>query len=104
MAVRLDHNFAWSELPLVCSRTNDLPVQIVIRFPAVIAEGKHPFPSRTRPLSPPAPMVLHGRRVGEQAAAGSIRKQGPARQLTAAGPYAVRSGLWRRGTPRYGPD
>jgi len=30
-----------------------------------IAEGKHPFPFRTRQLSPPAPMVLHGSRAGE---------------------------------------
>jgi len=25
-----------------------------------MAEGSHPFPFRTRPLSPPAPMVLPG--------------------------------------------
>ena len=29
-----------------------------------MAEGKHPFPSRTRKLSPPAPMVLTSRGVG----------------------------------------
>src|ERR1700754_3044984 len=29
-----------------------------------IAVGKHPVPSRTRKLSPPAPMVLHGRPCG----------------------------------------
>ena len=29
-----------------------------------MAEGPHPFPSRTRPLSPPAPMVLPGRPGG----------------------------------------
>ena len=29
-------------------------------FPVVLARGKHPFPFRTRPLSPSAPMVLHG--------------------------------------------
>ena len=36
-------------------------------FLAVMAEGSHPFPFRTRPLSPPAPMVLpryRGGRVG----------------------------------------
>ena len=27
--------------------------------PVVTARGKHPIPSRTRPLSPAAPMVLH---------------------------------------------
>ena len=34
---------------------------------AIMAEGPHPFPSRTRSLSPPAPMVLFTRvngRVG----------------------------------------
>ena len=30
------------------------------RFPVVMAAGKHPFPFRTRKLSPPAPMVLGG--------------------------------------------
>src|SRR4051812_48884840 len=28
-------------------------------------QSLHPFPSRTRKLSPPEPMVLHGFRVGE---------------------------------------
>lgn len=28
------------------------------RIPVAIAEGSHPFPYRTRQLSPPAPMVL----------------------------------------------
>jgi hypothetical protein len=28
------------------------------RFPVAMAEGQHPIPSRTRQLSPPAPMVL----------------------------------------------
>src|SRR3954453_14757908 len=35
------------------------------RFPVATSEGFHPFPSRTRKLSPPEPMVLHGFRVGE---------------------------------------
>src|SRR5262245_48813770 len=30
------------------------------RFPAIIPEGQHPIPSRTRKLSPPGPMVLQG--------------------------------------------
>src|SRR5712691_2478732 len=30
-----------------------------------IAEGKHPFPSRTRPLSLPAPMILWGQPHGK---------------------------------------
>jgi hypothetical protein len=29
-----------------------------------IAEGKHPFPSRTRSLSPPAPTILQGQPCG----------------------------------------
>ena len=33
-------------------------------FLAAIAEGSHPIPSRTRKLSPPAPMVLQGRPCG----------------------------------------
>jgi hypothetical protein len=32
--------------------------------PVVLARGKHPVPSRTRKLSPSAPMVLHGRLCG----------------------------------------
>ena len=34
------------------------------RFPVVIAAKSHPIPSRTRKLSSPAPMVLHGRPCG----------------------------------------
>jgi hypothetical protein len=34
------------------------------RFPVAMAAGKHPFPFRTRQLSPPAPMVLGGRPPG----------------------------------------
>ena len=34
------------------------------RFPVAIAAVSHPFPSRTRQLSPPAPMVLGGRPPG----------------------------------------
>src|SRR4051812_33106947 len=34
------------------------------RFPVAIAVESHPFPSRTRKLSPPAPMVLGGKPPG----------------------------------------
>ena len=34
------------------------------RFPVTMAAGQHPFPFRTRQLSPPAPMVLGGRLPG----------------------------------------
>src|SRR5690606_35753336 len=33
-------------------------------FPVAMSEGSHPFPSRTRKLSPPEPMVLHGKPCG----------------------------------------
>ena len=33
-------------------------------FPAVIPEGPHPIPSRTRKLRPPGPMVLQGKLCG----------------------------------------
>src|SRR2546426_9063334 len=34
------------------------------RFPVALPEGPHPFPSRTRKLSPPGPMVLRWQRRG----------------------------------------
>ena len=34
------------------------------RFPVTMAAGQHPFPFRTRQLSPPAPMVLGERLPG----------------------------------------
>src|SRR5690349_24730504 len=33
-------------------------------FAVAISVGSHPFPSRTRKLSPPEPMVLHRKRCG----------------------------------------
>ena len=38
--------------------------------PAAMEEGTHPDPFRTRKLSPPSPMVLRRKAVGEQDAAG----------------------------------
>jgi hypothetical protein len=38
-------------------RGTDIQVKIVLSV--VVAEGERPVPSRTRKLSPPAPMVLH---------------------------------------------
>jgi hypothetical protein len=49
-----------NSLPFVCA---------VTIFPVAISEGSHPFPSRTRKLSPPEPMVLRGKprgRVGRR--------------------------------------
>src|SRR5260370_26923488 len=57
------------------------------RFPVAIPEGPHPFPSRTRKLSPPGPMVLRWQRRG---------RVGRRRGLTASG------GTSR--SPRYPPD
>jgi hypothetical protein len=37
---------------------------VKLRFLVVIAQGKHPFPSRTRKLSLVALMVLHGQLCG----------------------------------------
>ena len=48
-------------------------------FLAAIAEGSHPIPSRTRKLSPPAPMVLQGRlcgRVGRCQIYGPVPREG----------------------------
>ena len=35
-----------------------LDVTVRIKFLAAMAAGFHPFPSRTRQLSPPAPMIV----------------------------------------------
>src|SRR5215203_2041735 len=40
------------------------PQAIIHKFLVTLAVGKHPFPFRTRQLSPPAPMVLTCLRVG----------------------------------------
>ena len=46
-------------LAMECSETHR-----DIDFPVAMAAGTHPFPFRTRPLSPPAPMVLGDRSPG----------------------------------------
>ena len=53
------------------SRTRRVPGAVLsyagsveLKFPVTMAAGSHPFPSRTRKLSPPAPMVLGGRPPG----------------------------------------
>jgi hypothetical protein len=43
--------------------------RLLLGFPATLPEGSHPFPYRTRKLSPPGPMVLRGQlrgRVGRR--------------------------------------
>ncbi len=43
--------------PAICLELR-LGIAVRIKFLAAIAAGFHPFPSRTRQLSPPAPMVV----------------------------------------------
>ena len=69
--MRLDHNLcpdygalSFNVTICNCSIYRDISV--------AIAERPHPFPSRTRKLSSPAPMVLHGRLCGRVGAAGII--------------------------------
>ena len=58
--------------PVLIGRGLDLKSQVhyaalrelAKNFLVGIAEGPHPFPSRTRPLSPPAPMVLGAKAPG----------------------------------------
>ena len=40
-------------------------LQFMKRFPVTLPEGPHPFPSRTRKLSPPGPMILQLRGCGK---------------------------------------
>src|SRR5437867_3070680 len=53
-----------------CAPVNILSIRVAAgyqpapRFWVTIARGTHPFPSRTRKLSPSAPMVLHARVCG----------------------------------------
>jgi tetratricopeptide (TPR) repeat protein len=56
-----------------------------------MAEGKHPVPSRTRKLSPPAPMVLPGRLGGRVGRCRNIVENGP----PSGGPFSFR---YRGGT------
>src|SRR5947199_8213215 len=50
---------------LAMERLRDIPhLKNKHRFPVAIAAESHPFPFRTRKLSPPAPMVLGGRPPG----------------------------------------
>src|SRR5918992_6052350 len=54
------------------------PAPATSEVSVAIAVGSHPFPFRTRKLSPPAPMVLGGRppgRVGRRRS--SHRQEGP---------------------------
>jgi hypothetical protein len=35
-----------------------------LKLPVILPQGKHPFPSRTRKLSPAGPIVLHAKVCG----------------------------------------
>ena len=55
--IRKSHSSAgieFSLMPFVCN----------LNIPVAMSEGSHPFPSRTRKLSPPEPMVLRGKPRG----------------------------------------
>src|SRR5690606_23836722 len=70
---------AWSPIPLTPAKKREadcdegLPF-VCASFPVAMERGKHPFPSRTRKLSPSSPMVLHGRPGGR---VGRCRSQFP---------------------------
>ena len=92
-----------------------LEAENALRRSAAMAGEAHPVPSRTRKLSPRAPMVLRGQPVGEQDAADQRRafpdagRQGPARNprgplLASGAPGGARlcgvrgdAGFWPRG-------
>src|SRR2546427_773531 len=89
--------------------------RLTIRFPVATAVGKHPFPFRTRQLSPPAPMVLGGRAggvgggvdnpVGGRAGGGGKGAGGAPRGGggAAQGPAGEGGRRERLGQPREGP-
>jgi hypothetical protein len=52
-------------------------------FSVVLAKGFHPFPFRTRQLSPSAPMVLHGKLCGRVGRRRGINFRGPKSDLRA---------------------
>ena len=64
-----------------------------------MAEGRHPFPSRTRPLSPTARMVLLVYPVGEYVAASFTCRKSPSRYIAGDGLFF----LWVGGPGRVGP-
>ena len=75
------------------------------RRSAAMAGEAHPDPSRTRKLSPRAPMVLRGQPVGEQDAADQRRAfreraRCPGETTPGAGPSFVSRGRWRPLGPR----
>src|SRR5215208_5463388 len=52
------------QIPFVFGREKASRLRSFTDFAVAISVGSHPFPSRTRKLSPPEPMVLHGKPCG----------------------------------------
>jgi hypothetical protein len=63
--------------------------------PAAMAEGTHPYPFRTRKLSPPAPMVLRGRPRGRAGRRRPPRPRQPKRRRIAMFPRSGASFAFR---------
>src|SRR5271168_4037205 len=75
-------------------------------FWVIVAKGFHPFPSRTRKLSPSAPMVLHARvcgRVGRRPIKSSAQRMRCARRTQRA-PRRKTGGFLRSKTVRWTRD
>ena len=71
-------------------------------FPVAMAEVTHPFPSRTRPLSPPAPLVLRWQLRGRVGGRRSSENARP-KQL-GRGCYSSRLCVIARGAPVAGTE
>ena len=57
-ALTADENRSWAEIHSCLEQSSALYSFRLFNL-VTMAAGPHPFPSRTRSLSPPAPMVLH---------------------------------------------
>ena len=74
-----------------CAASCRNPVRPVVPFWFVPRPGVlHPFPSRTRPLRPPAAMILRSR-ARESSAARTFSFQGPPPPPRGAGPFSLRA-------------
>src|SRR5437763_14204267 len=88
-------------IPLLFQRIPSLPTRFEVvssvlcslSFPVTPAGGKHPFPFRTRQLSPPAPMVLRAQVGG---GVGRRREVFSKRPWSSQGPL-VWPAVWRGG-------
>jgi hypothetical protein len=63
-------------------------------FPAVIPEGPHPIPSRTRKLRPPGPMVLQGKLCGRVGRRRELSSS-PGSHHRGSGLFFARAPAWR---------